>query len=114
MNNTPDAQRRGSDLAQELAPGASDRVRRDLGSWLSCSPRFASFCERHRSKIKARFKVAKNTERKRDVHAELETAFRLLGVPTFDVDAYEPERGKRGDRISMSLSLPCSWISMRR
>ena len=34
-------------------------------------------------------------ETARNVHAELEIAFRLLGVPTFDVDEYEPEAKKK-------------------
>jgi hypothetical protein len=93
MDATSEAQNRTPDeLAQSLAPDASDLLRRRLAVWVSDSPKFKDFCIHHFNKIHSKFLGAKDGEDKQDILVELETASRFLAAPGFDVK-YEPYVG---------------------
>lgn len=51
----------------------------ELAGWLAASPRFRSFAELHRDKIRKKLRGAADAEARRDVRAELSTARLLLG-----------------------------------
>ncbi len=111
MNDTVSKQRGSSDLAHDLVQHISDRMRLQIELWQSSSPRFDCFCEDNHSKIVAKFQNAKCPEDKRDVHAELEVAYRLLGVSAFDV-VYEEE--KKGPDFSVSSQFGNFYAEVKR
>ena len=100
------------DVANELALTAPEWLRAQLAWWLSESPRFLCFCEHNGPKIAAKFRTANTKEDKRDVHAELEAAWRFLGIPAFDVD-YEPE-GKKGPDFRVSTQFGNFYAEVKR
>ncbi len=61
------------------ADSEPDAVADELAGWLAASPRFRSFAELHRDKIRKKLRGAADAEARRDVRAELSTARLLLG-----------------------------------
>src|SRR3989442_6319212 len=68
----------------------------EVGPWLSASPRFRSFAEIYRDKIRKKARGLRDDEGRRDLAFELAVALRLLDERRFAVE-YEPYRvGQRG------------------
>jgi hypothetical protein len=65
-------------LAQHLLGGVDDVLADELGAWLSASARFRAFADAHRDKIRKKLRGATDADARRDVRAELRSAYELL------------------------------------
>jgi hypothetical protein len=82
-------------LAHQMLEGVDDASLSDeLGTWLTDSPRFRSFADAHRDKIRKKLRTAGDDAARTDVRAELEVARWLLGDRRIEL-AFEP-RGSTG------------------
>jgi hypothetical protein len=81
-------------LLDDSVADASDEVAGDLAAWLSGSPRFASFVDAHRDKIRKKLRGATERQARGDVRAELEVAVRLLADRRIEIafEAYGSSR----------------------
>jgi hypothetical protein len=84
-------------------PGPSDGVAADLAAWLSESPRFLSFVDAHRDKVRKKLRGATESQARGDVRAELETAFRLLADRRVDLAFEAYGVGKRGPDFTVTF-----------
>ena len=84
-------------LEQEIsdAPGA------ELVEWLAASPRFRAFAETYRDKIRKKLRSASDTERRRDVRAELQIARLLLADRRFELEFEAYGSGKVGPDLTV-------------
>jgi hypothetical protein len=83
-------------LIEHVLPGAvDDPLAAELGSWLRAAPRFKSFVEAHRDKIRKKLRGTSDPEGRADVRAELVVARLLVAVRGMDVafEAYGSTRG---------------------
>ena len=71
--------------------------------WMEASPRFTTFVETYRDKIRKKIRVTRDPESTLDLHAELEVAYSLLNDRRLAV-AYEPYASvkKRGPDFSVT------------
>lgn len=76
------AERAARDVA---GTGPGRELAAELAGWLAGSPRFASFVEAHRSKIRKKLRGAADTASVRDVRAELAVARLLLTDRRFEL-----------------------------
>jgi hypothetical protein len=82
-------------LAQHLLDGVADpELADEIGAWLVASPRFRSFADANRDKIRKKLRTAGNDAARGDVRAELEVARQLLEDRRIEL-AFEP-RGSVG------------------
>lgn len=78
-----------TELLAYLFEEARHPLARPVATWLTASPRFLAFAQANRSKIRKKIRGVRDAEGARDLHLELEVAFRLLEERRFEV-AYEP------------------------
>jgi hypothetical protein len=90
-------------LLDDPASDGSDETAVDLAAWLSASPRFLSFAEAHRDKIRKKLRGAVDPAARGDVRAELETAFRLLGDRRIDLAFEAYGAGRRGPDFTVTF-----------
>jgi len=72
----------------------SRHLRGPVAAWLASSPRFATFVEKYKDKIRKKIRVLNGEEMALDLLAELETAYMLLSEKRFEL-AYEPYAGEK-------------------
>ena len=90
-------------LAHQLLEGVNDASLSDeLGTWLTDSPRFRSFADAHRDKIRKKLRTAGDEAARTDVRAELEVARWLLDDRRIEL-AFEP-RGSTGGGPDYALT----------
>lgn len=77
------------DLLTYLSVDETNILSGPLTRWLAASPRFATFVETYRDKIRKKIRVEPEAEGLRDVLSELETAYLLLQERRFEI-GYEP------------------------
>ena len=90
------------------APGAgaaagTDPLAAELAAWLTTSPRFRTFAEAHRDKIRKKLRGAADPEARRDVRAELRTAHLLLGDKQIELAFEAYGSGKPGPDFTVSF-----------
>jgi hypothetical protein len=78
-----------ADLSAYLFEGQVHLLSEELFRWLEASPRFTTFVETYRDKIRKKLRLARDPETALDLRGELEVAYRLLADRRLDV-AYEP------------------------
>lgn len=83
------------DQPPETGPG-SGFAATELASWLESSPRFRSFAELNRDKIRKKLRGAADPEARRDLRAELRTAHLLLADRGFELAFEAYGSGKAG------------------
>ena len=77
--------------------GADDpSLAAEVGPWLAASPRFRSFAETYRDKIRKKVRGLRDDEGRRDLAVELALALRLLGERRFALEYESYGVGKRG------------------
>jgi len=76
------------ELLTYLRAGAPPVPLTPLEQWVGTSPRFATFVDEYRDKVRKKLRSAREPDGVRDVLCELETAFYLLREPRFSL-AYE-------------------------
>jgi hypothetical protein len=90
-------------LAHQLLEGVDDApLSHELGAWLAASPRFRSFADAHRDKIRKKLRTAGDDAARTDVRAELEVARWLLDDRRIEL-AFEP-RGSTGGGPDYALA----------
>lgn len=83
-------------LLDHLLPGRDDpSLVAELESWLTGSPRFRTFADAHRDKIRKKLRTAGDPESMRDVRAELRVAQLLLADRRIEL-AFEAHGSGRG------------------
>jgi hypothetical protein len=89
-------------LVAYVASGSGPGLQSDLGGWLQASPRFASFIDAHRDKVRKKLLHADGPEGRLDVLAEIRLAYRLLADRRFEVafEAYGAQQ--RGPDLSVT------------
>jgi hypothetical protein len=91
-------------LAQHLLAGASDDALADeLGVWLAASPRFRTFADAHRDKIRKKLRGAKSADARRDVRAELRAAYGLLADRRIELAFEAYGSGKPGPDFTVTF-----------
>jgi hypothetical protein len=83
-----------ADLIAHLFEGRRHLLSAELLGWMDSSPRFTSFVDTYRDKIRKKLRTAPDAEGTLDVRGELEVAYRLLADRRFEV-AYEPYASAR-------------------
>lgn len=78
-----------ADLIAYLFEGQPHQLSGTLLSWMDASPRFVTFVETYRDKIRKKIRVARDPESALDVLGELAVACGLLADRRFEI-AYEP------------------------
>ena len=78
-----------ADLIGYLFEGQAHLLSEELFGWMEASPRFTTFVETYRDKIRKKVRVARTPETVLDLRGELEVPHRLLDDRRLDV-AYEP------------------------
>lgn len=78
-----------ADLSAYLFEGQVHLLSEELFRWMEASPRFTTFVETYRDKIRKKLRLARDPETALDLRGELEVACRLLADRRLDV-AYEP------------------------
>jgi hypothetical protein len=90
-------------LADYLWGGShQDCIGEELTGWLAVSPRFRSFAEAHRDKIRKKLRSAADDEALRDVRAELQVARLLLADPGIALAFEAYGSGKGGPDFSVT------------
>lgn len=89
-------------LAGDLVDGRADDIAEELTAWLSGSPRFRSFAELYRAKIRKKLRTAADPEALRDVRAELQVAHLLLADPRIELAFEAYGSGKPGPDLTIS------------
>jgi hypothetical protein len=84
-------------------PDLDDEVAVDLVGWLSASPRFLAFLDRHRDKVRKKLRGAAEAGARGDVRAELEVAFRLLADRRLDLSFEAYGAGRRGPDFTVAF-----------
>ncbi len=91
-------------LARELLDGApSDPFVDELEAWLAGSPRFRSFAEANRAKIRKKLRGAADAEARRDVRAELRVAHLLLADRRIELEFEAYGSGKPGPDFTITF-----------
>jgi hypothetical protein len=91
-------------LAQHLLGGVSDDTLADeLGAWLAASPRFRTFADSHRDKIRKKLRGATNADARRDVRAELRAAYELLADRRIELAFEAYGSGKPGPDFTVTF-----------
>jgi hypothetical protein len=92
-----------ADLVAYLFEGQPHLLAGTLLQWLDASPRFTTFVEIYRDKIRKKIRVTREPESVLDIHGELEVAYGLLTDRRLDV-AYEPYASakRRGPDFSVT------------
>jgi hypothetical protein len=85
--------------AREPADATTD----ELARWLAASPRFRTFAETHRAKIRKKLRTATNDETRRDVRAELLAARMFLADRRFDLAFEAHGAGKGGPDFTVTF-----------
>jgi hypothetical protein len=90
------------------APGAgvaagADPLATELTAWLTASPRFRTFAEAQRDKIRKKLRGAADSEARRDVRAELRTAHFLLSERRIELAFEAYGSGKPGPDFTVSF-----------
>jgi hypothetical protein len=80
--------RQHEELLSAIFGHAQQRLRAQMGVWLTASPRFATFVLANRDKIRRKARLAAGAEATRDLYLELAVAFALTQPREFSV-AYE-------------------------
>jgi hypothetical protein len=75
-------------LLDYIFEGRSSHFANAFKDWLTY-PRFATFAEKYRQKIRKKIRGANSDEDLRDIHFELEIAYLLLKTEVFDTVEYE-------------------------
>jgi hypothetical protein len=83
-------------VAHLLDASAPDQLLAELPGWLAASPRFRSFVEANRDKIRKKLRGAASPEARLDVWAELRVAALLLEDRRFDLAFEAYGAGRRG------------------
>ena len=83
-------------VAYLLDAPAPDRPLAELPAWLAASPRFRSFAEGNRDKIRKKVRGAASPEARLDVRAELRVAALLLADRRFELAFEAYGAGRRG------------------
>jgi len=73
------------ELLAYLRAGAPPVPLTPLAQWIETSPRFATFVDEYRDKVRKKLRSAREPDGVRDVLCELETAFYLLREPRFSL-----------------------------
>ena len=94
--------RAGADSGAGAAPGA-DWMATDLTDWLATSPRFRSFAQTHRDKIRKKLRGAADVEARRDLRAELRTAHHLLADRRIELAFEAYGSGKAGPDFTVTF-----------
>jgi len=90
-------------LARELLDGASsDPLAGELEAWLAGSPRFRTFAEANRAKIRKKLRGAADAEARRDVRAELRVAHLLLADRRIELEFEAYGSGKPGPDFTVT------------
>jgi hypothetical protein len=82
---------------------ASGFAAAELAAWLESSPRFRTFAESNRDKIRKKLRGAADPEARRDVRAELRTAHLLLADRGFEVAFEAYGSGKPGPDFTVAF-----------
>ena len=92
-----------ADLITYLFEGKPHLLSTKLLQWMEASPRFTTFVETYRDKIRKKIRVTRDPESTLDLHAELEVAYSLLNDRRLAV-AYEPyvSAKRRGPDFSVT------------
>jgi len=85
------------------ADAPSDPLTGELAEWLTASPRFRTFAEAHRDKIRKKLRGAVDPEARRDVRAELRTAHLLLSERRIELAFEAYGSGKAGPDLTVSF-----------
>jgi hypothetical protein len=85
----------------DRSPG--DPMAEELTGWLVGSPRFRSYAEAHRDKIRKKVRSAADAEALRDVRAELQGARLLLADPRIKLAFEAYGAGKRGPDLTVTF-----------
>lgn len=75
----------------------------ELVEWLAASPRFRTFAETYRDKIRKKLRNASDTEMRLDVRAELQVAGLLLADRRFELAFEAYGSGKSGPDLTVSF-----------
>lgn len=75
----------------------------ELAAWLEASPRFRSFAESNRDKIRKKLRGTADPEARRDLRAELRTAYLLLADRGFDLAFEAYGSGKPGPDFTVAF-----------
>jgi hypothetical protein len=103
MTRTTDAGQRVEGLAHDLFdPGRDEALALELLVWLAGSPRFRSFAEAHRDKIRKKLRTAADAEALKDVRAELQAAHQLLTDRRVELAFEAYGSGKGGPDFTVS------------
>jgi hypothetical protein len=103
MTRTPDVGQRVEGLAHDLFdPGRGEALAEELLVWLAGSPRFRSFAEAHRDKIRKKLRTAADAEALKDVRAELQAAHLLLTDRRVELAFEAYGSGKGGPDFTVS------------
>ena len=90
-------------LLDHLLAGRDDPAMADeLGGWLTDSPRFRTFADAHRDKIRKKLRTAGDPESLRDVRAELRVAHLLLADRRIDLAFEAHGSGRAGPDFTLS------------
>lgn len=89
MPASPTIPKTVTELLAYLFEEVRSPLARAVAAWLVASPRFLAFAEANRSKIRKKIRGVRDAEGARDLHLELEVAYRLLQERRLEV-AYEP------------------------
>jgi hypothetical protein len=102
MRRAPRWSKRVDELLAYVATGCGPGLQSELGHWLQAAPRFATFVEANRDKIRKKLLNADGAEARLDVRAELRLAHLLLADRRFEVafEAYGAQQ--RGPDLSVT------------
>ena len=81
----------------------SDPLAAELAGWLESSPRFRTFAESNRDKIRKKLRGASDPEARRDLRAELRAAHLLLANKGFEVAFEAYGSGKPGPDFTVTF-----------
>lgn len=91
-------------------------LQRQCEGWCMSSPRFSTFAEAHRDKIRKKIRTSNGVEGLRDLHLELDIARRLLSERRLAIiyEAYAAEK-MRGPDFTVSYTTRCTFnVEVRR
>jgi hypothetical protein len=91
------------DLPAVGAAAGTDPMAAELAAWLTAAPRFRTFAEAHRDKIRKKLRGAADPEARRDVRAELRTAHLLLAEKRIELAFEAYGSGKPGPDFTVSF-----------
>ncbi|HEX5807987.1 MAG TPA: hypothetical protein VFY25_04930, partial [Anaerolineales bacterium] len=86
---------KSADLIAYLFEGQPHLLSAELSQWMEASPRFVTFVETYRDKIRKKIRLAREPEKILDLRSELDVAASMLKDRRLVV-AYEPYPSTRG------------------